>query len=100
MQCRRFTRYGRTIGRRNPLVHLLHFCRVYRSIRVIPAMQAGITDRVWDIAELLSHQALLGLLPEFLCRCAEVSELVDRHPNRLECEIFERFGFQFVYKIW
>jgi len=30
-----------------------NFCRIHRSIRVTPAMQAGITDRVWDIAELL-----------------------------------------------
>lgn len=31
-----------------------NFCRIHRSIRVTPAMQAGITDRVWDIAELLT----------------------------------------------
>lgn len=31
-----------------------NFCRIHRSIRVTPAMQAGITDRVWDIAELLN----------------------------------------------
>jgi hypothetical protein len=31
-----------------------NFCRIHRSIRVTPAMQAGITDRVWDIAELLA----------------------------------------------
>jgi transposase-like protein/IS1 family transposase len=30
-----------------------NFCRIHRTIRVTPAMQAGITDRVWDIAELL-----------------------------------------------
>jgi hypothetical protein len=31
-----------------------NFCRIHRTIRVTPAMQAGITDRVWDISELLS----------------------------------------------
>jgi hypothetical protein len=31
-----------------------NFCRVHKTLRVTPAMQAGITDRVWDIAELLS----------------------------------------------
>jgi transposase-like protein/IS1 family transposase len=31
-----------------------NFCRIHRSIRVTPAMQAGITDRVWDIADLLA----------------------------------------------
>ncbi len=31
-----------------------NFCRVHKSLRVTPAMQAGITDRIWDIAELLT----------------------------------------------
>ena len=31
-----------------------NFCRIHRTIRVTPAMQAGITGRVWDIAELLT----------------------------------------------
>lgn len=31
-----------------------NFCRVHKSLRVTPAMEAGITDHVWDIAELLS----------------------------------------------
>lgn len=30
-----------------------NFCRVHKSLRVTPAMQAGITDRIWDIADLL-----------------------------------------------
>jgi len=30
-----------------------NFCRIHKTLRVTPAMQAGITDRVWDIAELL-----------------------------------------------
>jgi len=31
-----------------------NFVRIHRTLRVTPAMQAGITDRVWDIAELLA----------------------------------------------
>lgn len=31
-----------------------NFCRIHSSIRVTPAMQAGITDHVWDLAELLA----------------------------------------------
>jgi len=31
-----------------------NFCRIHRSLRVTPAMQAGLTDHVWDIAELLA----------------------------------------------
>lgn len=31
-----------------------NFCRVHRSLRVTPAMQAGITERVWDVQDLLA----------------------------------------------
>ena len=31
-----------------------NFCRVHGSLRVTPAMEAGISDHVWDIAELMS----------------------------------------------
>lgn len=30
-----------------------NFCRVHKSLRVTPAMEAGITDHIWTIAELL-----------------------------------------------
>jgi hypothetical protein len=30
------------------------FCRVHRSLRVTPAMEAEITDHVWESRELLS----------------------------------------------
>jgi hypothetical protein len=30
-----------------------NFCRVHKSLRITPAMQAGLTDHVWTIAELL-----------------------------------------------
>jgi len=31
-----------------------NFCRVHGKLRVTPAMEAGISDHVWDIAELIS----------------------------------------------
>lgn len=31
-----------------------NFCRTHRSLRVTPAMEAGIADHVWTVAELLS----------------------------------------------
>jgi transposase-like protein/IS1 family transposase len=31
-----------------------NFCRIHRSLRVTPAMEAGLTDRVWELKELLS----------------------------------------------
>jgi hypothetical protein len=30
-----------------------NFCRVHKSLRVTPAMEAKITDHVWDVRELL-----------------------------------------------
>ncbi len=60
-QMRRFTRL--TLGFSKKVSHLtaavnLHFayynfCRVHRSLRVTPAMEAGLTDHAWTIAELL-----------------------------------------------
>ncbi len=61
MQMRRFTRLTNAFSKK--LSHLkaavaLHFayynfCRTHKTIRVTPAMEAGLTDRVWTIAELL-----------------------------------------------
>ncbi len=38
-----------------------NFCRVHKTLRVTPAMEAGLTDHVWSIEELLiqttSHRA-------------------------------------------
>jgi hypothetical protein len=36
-----------------------NFCRIHKSLRVTPAMEAGITDHVWsveDIAGLLESK--------------------------------------------
>jgi hypothetical protein len=35
-----------------------NYCRVHSSLRVTPAMEAGLTDHVWTLEELCS------LLPE------------------------------------
>jgi IS1 family transposase/transposase-like protein len=62
MQMRRLTRLTNAFSK--SLKHLraavaLHFayynfCRTHRTIRVTPAMEAGITDHVWTISELLA----------------------------------------------
>ena len=38
-------------------LHFAHynFCRVHGSLRITPAMAAGITDHVWTIEELVLH---------------------------------------------
>jgi transposase-like protein/IS1 family transposase len=61
MAMRRFTRLTNAFSKK--LSHLkaavaLHFayynfCRVHSSLRVTPAMEAGLTDHIWSIAELL-----------------------------------------------
>jgi hypothetical protein len=34
-----------------------NFCRIHQTLRVTPAMEAGITDHVWSLDEIV------GLLP-------------------------------------
>lgn len=34
-----------------------NFCKVHRTLRVTPAMQAGIADHIWSIKELLSFES-------------------------------------------
>jgi hypothetical protein len=31
-----------------------NFCRIHRTLRVTPAMEAGIADHVWEVRELLA----------------------------------------------
>jgi IS1 family transposase/transposase-like protein len=62
MQMRRFTRLTNAFSKK--LVNLqaavtlyfawYNFCRVHSTLRVTPAMQAGLTNHVWNIAELLA----------------------------------------------
>ena len=36
-------------------LHYMHynFCRVHQTLRVTPAMEAGVTDHVWSIEEIV-----------------------------------------------
>lgn len=34
-----------------------NFCRVHQTLRVTPAMEAGLTGQVWALAELLTANA-------------------------------------------
>jgi hypothetical protein len=62
MQMRRLTRLTNGFSKKWDnlrAAYFLHFvyynfCRIHRSIRVTPAMEAGITDHVWELAELLA----------------------------------------------
>ncbi len=31
-----------------------NFCRIHKTLRVTPAMAAGVTDHLWEIEEIVS----------------------------------------------
>jgi IS1 family transposase len=62
MQLRRFTRLTNAFSKKLDnlkamvwvFVAYYNFCRIHGSLRVTPAMAAGLTDHVWDLAELIA----------------------------------------------
>lgn len=62
MSIRRFTRLTNAFSKKieNHVhaisIYFMHynFCRVHQTLRVTPAMQAGITDHVWSLEELVA----------------------------------------------
>ena len=61
MSMRRFTRLTNAFSKKVEnhvhaiALHYMHynFCRIHRSLRVTPAMEAGVTDRLWDIEDIV-----------------------------------------------
>jgi len=61
MGMRRFTRLTNAFSKKvenhayQVALHFMHynFCRIHKSLRVTPAMEAGLTDHVWTIEEML-----------------------------------------------
>ena len=62
MSNRRFTRLTNAFSKKlenhkfSLALHFMHynFCRIHQTLRVTPAMEAGITDRVWNLEEIAS----------------------------------------------
>jgi IS1 family transposase len=62
MQMRRFTRLTNAFSKKIDnlaaavALHFMHynFCRVHQTLRVTPAMEAGISDHVWSIEEVVN----------------------------------------------
>lgn len=62
MQNRRFTRLTNAFSKKfDNHVHMLslhfcfyNFCRIHKSLRVTPAMAAGITDRLWTLEDIVA----------------------------------------------
>jgi hypothetical protein len=61
MSMRRFTRLTNAFSKKlenhehSVALHFMHynFCRIHQTLRVTPAMEAGISDHVWDIGEVV-----------------------------------------------
>ena len=61
MGMRRFTRLTNGFSKKVEnlehavALHFMHynFCRIHQTLRVTPAMEAGIADHVWSIAEIV-----------------------------------------------
>ncbi|MEK7992433.1 MAG: IS1 family transposase [Planctomycetota bacterium] len=61
MSMRRFTRLTNAFSKKLEnhvaaiALHYMHynFCRIHQTLRVTPAMEAGLADHVWDLEELL-----------------------------------------------
>jgi hypothetical protein len=60
MSIRPFTRLTNAFSKKlenhalSVALHYMHynFCRIHKSLRVTPAMAAGVTDRVWDMSDV------------------------------------------------
>jgi len=43
-----------------------NFCRLHQTLRVTPAMEAGVTDHVWDVEELVKLMEPKSLLDRLI----------------------------------
>ena len=62
MNIRRFTRLTNAFSKKmenhalSVALHYMHynFCRIHKTLRVSPAMAAGVTDRLWGIEDIVT----------------------------------------------
>jgi IS1 family transposase len=62
MSMRRFTRLTNAFSKKIEnlghavALHFMYynFCRIHQSLRVTPAMEAGVTDHLWDIEDIIA----------------------------------------------
>ena len=68
---RRFTRLTNAFSKRleylsaSVALHFMHynFCRIHKTLRVTPAMEAGVTDRLWEIGDIVDMVEADALKP-------------------------------------
>lgn len=71
MGMRRFTRltngFSKKVESHAAMVALYtvfyNFCRVHKTLKVTPAIQAGLTDHIWDMEEVVTHIDVLAPKP-------------------------------------
>jgi IS1 family transposase len=71
MSMRRFTRLTNAFSKKVEnlghavALHFMYynFCRIHQTLRITPAMEAGVTDRLWDINDILGLTPLDKKLP-------------------------------------
>lgn len=71
MNMRRFTRLTNGFSKKveNHMhavsLHFMHynFCRIHKTLRVTPAMEAGLTDHVWEISEIVEMAETMENVP-------------------------------------
>jgi hypothetical protein len=62
MSMRRFTRLTNAFSKKienhiaSIAIHYMHynFCRIHSSLRITPAMAAGLSDHVWELSDLVA----------------------------------------------
>jgi hypothetical protein len=62
MRNRRFTRLTNAFSKKlqnhehSVALHFMYynFCRIHQSLRVTPAMEAGVADHVWSVEEIVA----------------------------------------------
>jgi hypothetical protein len=84
MSMRRFTRLTNAFSKKlDNHIHALalyfvfyNFCRIHKTLKVTPAMAAGVTDRLWsleDIAERIEARAAKPVRGPYKKQTAEIS---------------------------
>jgi hypothetical protein len=62
MSIRRFTRLTNAFSKKlenhalSVALHYMHynFCPIHKTLRITPAMAAGVTDRLWTVADIVT----------------------------------------------
>lgn len=62
MSIRRFTRLTNAFSKKlenhaaSVALHYMHynFCRIHQTLRVTPAMEAGLSNHMWDVSEVVA----------------------------------------------